>query len=80
MKEPLYVPFLKYIESITLYEVQSEMVKERDFRKNIKQQEDIYNEIDHEMKEYQINGNLGIISNHDFQSCFQQRFSTAKIV
>ena len=39
------------------------MVKERTFRDNKKQEEDIYTEIDHEAKEYDINGNLGIISN-----------------
>ena len=36
------------------------MVKERTFRENRKQEEDIFQEIDHEAKEYDINGNLGI--------------------
>ena len=37
------------------------MAKERTFRENKKQEEDIFKEIDHEAKEYDINGNLGIM-------------------
>ena len=40
------------------------MVRERTFRENKKQEEDIHNEIDHGAKEYDINGNLGIISSY----------------
>ena len=36
------------------------MVKERTFRENKKQEEDIFKGIDHEAKEYDINGNLGM--------------------
>ena len=42
------------------------MVKERTFREKKKQEEDIYKEINHEAKEYDINGNLGIISNQKY--------------
>ena len=43
------------------------MAKERTFRENKKQEEDIFKEIDHEAKEYDINGNLGIMYFQSFK-------------
>ena len=43
------------------------MANARTFRENKKQEEDIYKAIDHEAKEYDINGNLGIMYFQSFK-------------
>ena len=70
----------KCIESITLYKAQSKMVKGRTFRENKKQEEDIFKEIDHEAKEYDINGNLGIMYFQSFKFLLFGKLSFFKFV